>query len=378
MANEISSKELKRIVISGGGTGGHIFPALSIAQEINRRYPECEILFFGAEGRMESERIPAAGYPIKLLPVQGLPRGRNPFAKIKSVFNLLRSVNIAQTHLSDFEPQAAIGVGGYASAPTLLAASRMNIPTLVQEQNSFAGVTNKLVGRRAKVICVAYKNMERFFPKAPKIILTGNPIRANLMKVESHSPEAYRFFNLNPQNQTLLILGGSLGAHTINDGVAHELDYISAHPEIQVIWQCGKGYLRDAERMVQDFGRSIPNLILSDFIDRMDYAYSVADLVVSRAGAGSISEFTLLGLPVILVPSPNVAEDHQTKNALALVNDDAAIMIRDVDAAQKLMTTAFDLLHNPDRLAQLGANALKLACPRATADIVDEIERIAN
>lgn len=376
MADKTSSKELKRIVISGGGTGGHIFPALSIAQEITRRYPDCEILFFGAEGRMEAERVPAAGYPITLLPVQGLPRGRNPFNKIKSLVNLLKSVNIARGHLAKFKPQAAIGVGGYASAPTLLAASRMDIPTLVQEQNSYAGVTNKLVGKRAKVVCVAYKNMERFFPKAPKVILTGNPIRANLTEIPRHAQEAYDFFRLLPQNHTLLILGGSLGARTINESVAKELDYISAHPELQVIWQCGKSYLKEAEQKLQDFGRSIPNLILTDFISRMDYAYSVADLIVSRAGAGSISEFTLLGLPVILVPSPNVAEDHQTKNAQALVDEDAAIMVRDSNAVDSLMTTAFDLLEQPERLATLSANALNLACPHATADIVNEIERI--
>lgn len=376
MADNESSKVLRRIVISGGGTGGHIFPALSIAQEISRRYPECEILFVGAEGRMEAERIPQAGYPIKLLPVQGLPRGRNPFAKIKSVIQLLKSVNIVRGYLADFKPQAAIGVGGYASAPTLLAASRMDIPTLVQEQNSYAGVTNKLVGKRAKVVCVAYKNMERFFPKAPKVILTGNPIRSNLSETPRHSHKAYDFFRLNPQNPTLLILGGSLGARTINESVVQELDYISAHPDLQVIWQCGKGYLKEAEQKLQDYGRSIPNLILTDFISRMDYAYSVADLIISRAGAGSISEFTLLGLPVILVPSPNVAEDHQTKNAQALVDDDAAIMVRDADARETLMHTAFELIEDTNRLATLGENALKLARPRATADIVDEIERI--
>ena len=378
MAENTSSTELKRIVISGGGTGGHIFPALSIAQEISRRYPDCEILFFGAEGRMEAERVPAAGYNIKLLPVQGLPRGRNPFNKVKSVMNLLKSINIARGYLNDFKPQAAIGVGGYASAPTLMAASRMGIPTLVQEQNSYAGVTNKLVGRRAKVVCVAYKNMEKFFPKTPKIILTGNPIRANLSQIPRHSEEAYKEFGLRPQNHTLLILGGSLGARTINESVAQELDYISAHPELQVIWQCGKAYLKEAEQRLQDFGRSIPNLRLTDFISRMDYAYSVADLIISRAGAGSISEFTLLGLPVILVPSPNVAEDHQTKNAQALVDDDAAVMVRDAEARNTLMNTAFELLEQPERLATLGQNALKLGRPNATADIVDEIERIVK
>lgn len=376
--NATSTKELRRIVISGGGTGGHIFPALSIAQEISRRYPECEILFFGAEGRMEAERIPAAGYPIKLLPVQGLPRSRNPFAKVKSLLNLIKSVNIAQDYLHDFKPQVAIGVGGYASAPTLLAANRMGISTLVQEQNSYAGVTNKLVGRRAEVICVAYKNMERFFPRAPKVLLTGNPIRAGLASTPRHAAEAYDFFGLNPHKQTLLILGGSLGARTINESVARELDYISAHPDMQVIWQCGKAYLTEAETLLRGFGRPIPNLVLTDFVSRMDYAYSIADLVISRAGAGSISEFTLLGLPVILVPSPNVAEDHQTKNAQALVDDDAALMIRDADAREQLMTTAFGLLQETERLSLLGANALKLARPRATADIVDEIEILAR
>lgn len=372
------SKELKSVVISGGGTGGHIFPALSIANEIRRRYPECEIMFVGARGRMEEEKVPASGYDILLLPVQGLTRGKNPIKIITALYKLLRSQWIVHSELKRIKPQVAVGVGGYASAPTLLEANRLRIPTLVQEQNSFAGKTNKLVGMKAEAVCVAYKGMERFFPKAKKIILTGNPVRKQLAEVSSHSPEAYDYFGLDPQRRTLLVIGGSLGARTINLSVASYVAEIAKEEGIQLLWQCGKGYISTAKETIRNAGLEESNIITTDFIQRMDYAYSIADLVVSRAGASSISEICMLGKASILVPSPNVAEDHQTKNAQALVVDDAAVMVRDIDAQKELMPLALRLLAEQTKLDTLGANALKLALPDADKTIVDEIERIVE
>ncbi len=360
---------MKRVIISGGGTGGHIFPALSIAGEIQRRYPECDLLFVGAEGRMEAERIPAAGYSIRLLPVQGLERGGGLFSKIRTMKHLLRSIEIARSYLADFHPEVVVGVGGYASAPTLLAASKSGIPILVQEQNSYAGKTNRLVGRRAETVCVAYPNMERYFPKAKKIVLTGNPVRAALTEVPKHDPEAYSELGLDPTKKTLLVLGGSLGARSINDSVIHSLPRLAEEKEVQVLWQCGKGYYDEAKQL------SLPaNVHLRDFVSRMDLAYATADLVVSRAGAGSISELTLLGMPTILVPSPNVAEDHQTKNAQALASKEAAVLIKDSDSVEQLIGTALELIHNDSELATMSQNALTMALPNAAEHIVDELE----
>lgn len=360
---------MKRVIISGGGTGGHIFPALSIAGEIQRRYPGCDLLFVGAEGRMEAERIPAAGYPIRLLPVQGLERGGGLFSKIRTMKHLLRSIEIARSYLADFRPEVVVGVGGYASAPTLLAASKSGIPIIVQEQNSYAGKTNRLVGRRAETVCVAYPNMERYFPKAKKIVLTGNPVRAALTEVPKHDPEAYSELGLDPTKKTLLVLGGSLGARSINDSVIHSLPRLAEEKEAQVLWQCGKGYYDEAKQL------SLPaNVHLRDFVSRMDLAYATADLVVSRAGAGSISELTLLGMPTILVPSPNVAEDHQTKNAQALASKKAAVLIKDSDSVEQLIGTALELIHNDSELATMSQNALAMALPNAAEHIVDELE----
>lgn len=360
---------MKRVIISGGGTGGHIFPALSIAGEIQRRYPECDLLFVGAEGRMEAERIPTAGYPIRLLPVQGLERGGGLFSKIRTMKHLLRSIEIARSYLADFRPEVVVGVGGYASAPTLLAASKSGIPILVQEQNSYAGKTNRLVGRRAETVCVAYPNMERYFPKAKKIVLTGNPVRAALTEVTKHDPEAYSKLGLDPTKKTLLVLGGSLGARSINDSVIHSLTRLAEEKEVQVLWQCGKGYYDEAKQL------SLPaNVHLRDFVSRMDLAYATADLVVSRAGAGSISELTLLGMPTILVPSPNVAEDHQTKNAQALASKEAAVLIKDSDSVERLIGTALELIHNDSQLSTMSQNALAMALPNAAEHIVDELE----
>lgn len=371
--------ELKNVIISGGGTGGHIFPAISIANEIRRRYPECVIHFVGAKGRMEEEKVPAAGYDIILLPVEGLSRGKNPIKLVVTVWKLLRSQLQIRRELKRIKPQIVIGVGGYASAPTLLEANRLGIPTLVQEQNSFAGKTNKLVGKKAQSICVAYKDMERFFPKAPRIILTGNPVRKQLAEVTPHSIEAYKYFGLDPQKKTLLVVGGSLGARTINRSITEALQmFVERADSIQLIWQCGKSYIKEAEATLHGLDSAPKSIIATDFIQRMDYAYAVADLVISRAGASSISELCMLGKPSILVPSPNVAEDHQTKNAQALVDEQAALLIPDSEAVELLVPKAIGLLDDTDLLASLATNALKLGLPNADQTIVNEIERIVE
>ncbi|MBO7255300.1 MAG: undecaprenyldiphospho-muramoylpentapeptide beta-N-acetylglucosaminyltransferase, partial [Paludibacteraceae bacterium] len=308
-----------RFLISGGGTGGHIFPAVSIANALREMHPSCEILFVGALGRMEMERVPAAGYEIVGLPVQGFDR-KNLFRNIPIVWNLMKSMRKVRQVIKDFRPDVAIGVGGYASGAAMKVAARMGIPVLLQEQNGFAGVTNKLLKNDAAKICVAYEGMERFFP-AEKIILTGNPVRQNL--TQGSREEAYSHFSLSPEKKTLLIIGGSLGARTINNSVKTHLQLL-AESGVQVIWQTGKFYIDDCKKEAEKIAN--PNLIVTDFVSRMDLAYAVADLVISRAGASSISELCLLGKPSILVPSPNVAEDHQTHNAMALVRKNAAVL----------------------------------------------------
>lgn len=355
-----------KFIISGGGTGGHIFPAISIANALKKQLPDAEILFVGALGRMEMERVPAAGYPIEGLPVSGFDR-KNMLRNANVFWNLLRSLILARRIIRRFKPDVAIGVGGYASAPTLRAAAANGVPTLIQEQNSYAGVTNKLLAKKAKRICVAYEGMERFFPK-DKIVLTGNPVRQDLFSVESKTKEAYQYFNFDPKKKTILVVGGSLGARTINQSIIAGLEKLSK-TNVQLIWQTGKFYIEDARKAAEPFAS--PNLLVTDFVSRMDLAYSIADLVVSRAGASSISELCLLAKPVILVPSPNVAEDHQTQNALALVRNSAAVMIRDTDAKEQLINKALDLINNEAELTQLSENILKMA-ERDSAD------RIAN
>lgn len=373
------STKLTNVVISGGGTGGHIFPAISIANEIRRRYPECEVTFVGAKGRMEEEKVPVAGYDIILLPVEGLSRDKNPIKLCITLWKLYKSSRQIRKELKRIRPQIVIGVGGYASAPTLLEANKLKIPTLVQEQNSFAGKTNKLVGKKAETICVAYKDMARFFPKGKPIILTGNPIRKELAHIQPHASEAYQHFGLNPEKRTLLVIGGSLGARTINESMAAAVEqFVNEEKSVQLLWQCGKSYIEEGKALLKSKGLEGENIVLTDFINRMDYAYSVADLVISRAGASSISELCMLGKPSILVPSPNVAEDHQTKNAQALVADNAAVMITDAEARETLVPKALELLREENKLEQLGANALKLACPRADETIVDEVVRIVE
>lgn len=365
----------KHYLVSGGGTGGHIFPALSIANEIRRRYPEAEILFVGAEGRMEMERVPAAGYEIKGLPVCGFDR-KHLLRNVKVLFKLWKSIRLAKKILKDFKPDIAIGVGGYASGPMLKAAQKQCIPTLLQEQNSYAGVTNKLLAKNAKCICVAYEGMERFFPE-DKIVLTGNPVRRNLLECNATQEEARKAMGINPEKATILIIGGSLGARTVNESIIGGLEKLgAAADDVQVVWQTGKFYDQQCKEALAKSG--VKNVIQMPFISNMDMAYRAADLVISRAGASSISELQLLGKPSILVPSPNVAEDHQTKNALALANRDAAIMVTDAEAPEKLVDAMLATVNDEDKLHSLSANVLRMALLNSAERIVDEVEKIIN
>ena len=367
-------KENLRIIISGGGTGGHIFPAVSIANAIKELQPDTEILFVGAEGRMEMHRVPAAGYPIKGLPVAGFDR-KNLLKNIPVLLKLFKSQRLARKIVKDFRPHAAVGVGGYASGPTLKVAGSMGIPTLLQEQNSYAGVTNKLLAKQAKKICVAYEGMERFFDKS-KIILTGNPVRQGLLNHSIQREEAVATFGLDPQKKTVLILGGSLGARTINQCLMANLDKVK-NSGIQFIWQTGKIYIEEARKAVAEAGE-LPMLHVTDFISDMATAYSAADLVISRAGAGSISEFCLLQKPVILVPSPNVAEDHQTKNALALVNKNAALYVKDAEAKDLLLDKAIEAVNQPELLKNLSKNIAELAFTDSANVIAKEVIKLAE
>jgi len=367
----MTSSKQPRFIISGGGTGGHIFPAISIANALKESFPDADILFVGAVGRMEMERVPAAGYSIEGLPVSGFDR-KNMLRNVKVVWNLLRSIIKARKIIRRFKPDVAIGVGGYASAPVLRAASAFDVPTLIQEQNSYAGVTNKLLAKKAACICVAYDEMERFFPK-DKIVKTGNPVRQDLFVVNSKEEAAYQFFGLDPAKKTILILGGSLGARTINQSVIAHLKTLVAS-DVQVIWQTGKFYIEDAKKAFEPHTND--RIIVTAFISRMDYAYAVADLVISRAEASSISELCLLGKPAILVPSPNVAEDHQTKNAMALVKHDAAIMIKDADAHEQMVPETLKLLQDEQKMSRLSKNILNLAERNSAERIADEIKKL--
>ena len=362
---------IERVIISGGGTGGHIFPALAIAGEIETRYPNAEILFVGALGRMEMERVPEAGYKIIGLPVMGFPR--KPGVKMLKFFvRLLKSSGIAKTIVRDFKPQIAIGVGGYASGPLLRAAARKNIPALIQEQNSYAGITNKLLSKKVQTICVAYDRMDRYFP-AEKIKITGNPVRKNLLKKLENRQEALDYFHLKEMDKVILIIGGSLGARSINNAVLQQLHEV-AKSGVKVIWQTGSVYYDDIIEKLK--GEKPANLQVQKFISRMDLAYAAAGLVISRAGAGTISELCLVGKPVILVPSPNVAEDHQTKNALALAEKNAAVVIPDNEIGQRIFTDGLKLVQDEKQCAELSKNIQKLAKPKATEDIVDEVEKL--
>ena len=366
-------EESIKVIISGGGTGGHIFPAISIANAIKEQHPDAKILFVGAEGRMEMQRVPAAGYDIIGLPVAGFDR-KNLLKNFGVILKLMRSQIKARKIIKDFKPDVAVGVGGYASGPTLKVAGTMGIPTLIQEQNSYAGVTNKLLAKQAHKICVAYEGMERFFDK-DKIILTGNPVRQGLLNPAVSREEAIRSFGLDPEKKTVLIIGGSLGARTINNCVMQGLEKIK-QSGVQFIWQTGKIYIDEARAAVARAGE-MPMLCVTDFISDMSAAYRAADLIISRAGAGSISELCLLAKPVILVPSPNVAEDHQTKNALALVNKKAALYVKDAETGEKLLDTAIGTVQQADTLNELSTNIAKLAFKDSANIIAREVYKLA-
>lgn len=371
---DISQNIPLRVIVSGGGTGGHIFPAISIANAIKQQHPEAEILFVGAQGRMEMQRVPAAGYKIEGLSVRGLIRPLWSPKNIGVMMDFLKSKRRVKDILREFKPQVAVGVGGYASAPTLNAASSMGIPCLIQEQNSYAGVTNKSLAKKARKVCVAYSGMERFFP-ADKIIMTGNPVRQNLLDIAVTKEEARQSLGLNPQKRTVLIIGGSLGARTINESVLNHLDAIR-QSDVQFVWQTGKYYSESIQEALRKTD-AVENLKVMDFICNMDNAYAAADIVVSRAGASSISELCLLGKPSILVPSPNVAEDHQTKNALALSAKDAAIFVADKDAKNKLISIALETVSDDKKLASLSENVKKLAFHNSANMIAEEVYKLA-
>ncbi|MBD5259113.1 MAG: undecaprenyldiphospho-muramoylpentapeptide beta-N-acetylglucosaminyltransferase [Barnesiella sp.] len=362
---------VKKVIISGGGTGGHIFPAISIANALRRRDPEVKILFVGAKGRMEMERVPAAGYDIEGLEVMGFDRKRL-WRNFKVLWKLYKSRRKARKIIRDFGADIAVGVGGYASGPTLMMAQKLGIPTLIQEQNSYAGVTNKHLGKHAGCICVAYEHMDRFFP-ADKIVMTGNPVREAITQCAVDRAEAKRLLGFDPERPLVAVVGGSLGARTINEAIKASMDKITA-TGAQILWQTGKYYADDCLPAAE--GKK--DVQAMAFVSRMDLVYRAADVIVSRAGASTISELQLVGTPAILIPSPNVAEDHQRKNALALVERDAAVMILDADATAQLADTVNGLLADPDRLAALAANVKAMGLPAADDRIVDHIYALCD
>lgn len=371
-----------KAIISGGGTGGHIFPALSIANKLKELNPETEILFVGAEGRMEMEKVPAAGYEIVGLPVAGLQR-KLTLSNFALPFKVIRSVSMAKKIIREFKPEIAIGVGGYASAPLLWAAGRLGVPTLIQEQNGFAGLTNKILGKKADCICVAYDGMERFFP-ADKIVFTGNPIRKEIVPATAEmKAEAYEFYGLDPHKKHLFIVGGSLGSGTLNNAMKKWItDGCPGGEDMEIIWQCGKYYKPSVDAFMKEAaekglgGKTLTSITHSDFIKRMDLAYAAADVVISRSGASSISELCAAHKAAIFVPSPNVTEDHQTHNAMALVNKDAGLIVKDSEAAEKLMETACRLIDDPEKIALIEKNVAALAKTDAAMTIAEQVYRI--
>ena len=370
-----------RAIISGGGTGGHIFPALSIANKLKELNPETEILFVGADGRMEMEKVPAAGYKIVGLPISGLQRSLS-MSNLALPFKVVKSVSMARKLIKEFKPDIAIGVGGYASAPLLWAATRMGVPTLIQEQNGYAGLTNKILGKKAKSICVAYEGMERFFP-ADRIVLSGNPIRKEIVPATPQmKAQAFEFYGLDPQKKHIFVVGGSLGSRTLNEAMKKWIeDGCPGGKDIEVIWQCGKYYKKAIDAFMQEAkeaGKPVGGIQHSDFIMRMDLAYAAADIVISRSGASSVSELCAAHKAVIFVPSPNVAEDHQTHNAMALVGKEAAIMVKDVEASEKLMSTACDLIENEEKITLMERNISALALREAAMTIAEEVYRIVK
>lgn len=368
-------KKEYRIIVSGGGTGGHIFPALSIADTIRSKYPDAKILFVGADNRMEMQRVPDAGYEIVGLPIAGFNR-KNMLKNIKVLWLILKSQRMAKKIIKKFAPHAVVGVGGYASGPTLKMAAAMNIPTLIQEQNSYAGVTNKILAKKAKMICVAYDGMERFFPKE-KIMLTGNPVRKSLINMNTNRSEAIKKIGVDGNKKCVLIVGGSLGARSINEAMLANIETIRENENINFIWQTGKLYFEEMKERCATMGKP-ENLIITDFVSDMAAALGASDLVISRAGAGSISEFALLGKAVILVPSPNVSEDHQTKNAMALVEKDAAIHVPDSKAKEDMIRIAVETVLDPQKIEALEKNVIKLGKPNAAEVIADEVIKLAD
>lgn len=364
-------KKINRVIISGGGTGGHIFPALAIANEIKKRNPNAAVLFVGALGKMEMEKVPQAGYEIIGLPIVGLQR-KFTFQNFLLPFKIIKSLIQANRILKEFKPEVAVGVGGYASGPTLKAAISRGIPSMIQEQNSFPGKTNKLLAQKVTRICGAYEGLERFFPKE-KIVVTGNPVRSEMVQIENKRSEAQAYFQLDPNKKTVFIMGGSLGAKTLNESL---LNGVVALKEagIQVIWQCGKFYFAEMKEQLAQLDAN--HIHLHEFVQRMDLAYAAADVIISRAGAISISELCLVKKPIILVPSPNVAEDHQTKNAMALVEKNAAWMVKDADSRQALIPKVLELLQDEEIQNQLSTAIAQMAEPRATELIVDELEKM--
>lgn len=365
-------KQLK-VILSGGGTGGHIFPAVAIANELKTLVPDAEILFVGALGKMEMEKVPAAGYKIIGVPIAGLQR-RLTLANLKLPFLVIRSLMRTRKIIRDFAPDVVVGTGGYASGPMLRAAVSGNVPILIQEQNSYAGITNKLLAKKAGRICVAYEGMEKFFP-ADKLLLTGNPVRQDIHDIRQKREEAQGFFKLDPAKPTLLVIGGSLGARVINEAMGKGLERLVKN-NVQLIWQTGKGYYATAQQQVAPFKDQ--HLYALDFIARMDLAYAAADIVISRAGASSVSELCNLGMPSVLVPSPNVAEDHQTKNAMALVNKDAAILVKDGEARIQLINKALALIGDKNRQVTLSNNISKMAYHNSANVIAREVLKLAG
>lgn len=364
---------IKRAIISGGGTGGHIFPAIAIANEIKARNPEAEILFIGAQGKMEMERVPKAGYKIIGLDIRGFQR-KKILPNLLLPYRILSSLIKARKIIKNFKPDVVVGVGGYASGPTLQMANLLKVHTVIQEQNSFAGKTNLILSKKAKSICVAYEGMHKFFP-ADKIVLTGNPVRKEIVSIGRDQIEAKKKLGFNEKEPLILVLGGSLGARTINRAFQNGMPHFQ-RGTIQVLWQTGKFYFDELSKDKNI--TETKNVHITAFIDDMNLAYEAADIIVSRAGALSVSELCLVGKPCILVPSPNVAEDHQTKNAMALVHNKAAVMVRDKDAAHELMDQTLLLLADEKQLKKLSKNILTLAKPRATEDIVDQIEKASH
>ncbi len=360
-----------KIIISGGGTGGHIFPAIAIANAIKSKHPDADILFVGAKGRMEMEKVPKAGYQIEGLWISGFQR-KLTLQNLLFPIKLLSSMLKARQIIRRFKPDVAVGVGGYASGPLLEMATRMGVPALIQEQNSYAGATNRLLSQKVQKICVTYDGMERYFPKE-KLVLTGNPVRKDLVNIQTTREEALQYFALDLNKKTLIIFGGSLGARTLNQAMAASTDALRERADIQVLWQCGSLYyeqFKDCETA------KLPNVKIQAFIDRMDLAYKMADVAIARAGALTVSELCLVGLPTILVPSPNVAEDHQTKNAMALVQKNAAILLKDSDAQAQMIAKALELLDNKDLKQELSTNIKELAKPNAAEEIADEVLKL--